>query len=48
MAQDQSTTATAATTTVPPVATEDLASRLASFNQELAGDLQINLEGPVE
>jgi uncharacterized protein YaaN involved in tellurite resistance len=48
MAQDQRATATVAPTTAPHVATEDLASRLASFNQELAGDLQIDLGGPVE
>ncbi|HEX6011919.1 MAG TPA: toxic anion resistance protein, partial [Geminicoccaceae bacterium] len=46
MAENPTTTATP--TTTPPVAAEDFATRLASFNQELAGDLQINLEGPVE
>ena len=46
MAENPTTTATP--TKAPSVATEDFATRLASFNQELAGDLQINLEGPVE
>jgi uncharacterized protein YaaN involved in tellurite resistance len=46
MAENPTTTATRSN--APPIATEDFATRLASFNQELAGDLQINLEGPVE
>ena len=34
--------------TVPPLATESLENRLAVLNRELAGDLQIDLVGPVE
>lgn len=41
-------TTTAAPVVMPPVATEPLADQLAVFGQELAGDLQIDLIGPVE
>lgn len=41
-------TTTAAQVVMPPVATEPLADQLAVFGQELAGDLQIDLIGPVE
>ena len=33
---------------MPPLATEPLANQLTALSQELAGDLQIKLEGPVE
>ena len=33
---------------VPPLATEPLSNQLAALGQELAGDLQIDLIGPVE
>mgnify|MGYP007034013821 CR=1 FL=1 len=41
---EEPTTVTAA----PVLVAEPLASRLTAFGQELAGDLQIKLEGPVE
>lgn len=46
MAQDPTTTNTA--TPMPPLVAEPLASQLTAFGQELAGDLQIKLEGPIE
>ena len=46
MAQNPTTTATPVT--MPPLATEPLSNQLAALSQELAGDLQINLIGPVE
>ena len=46
MAQDPTTTDTA--TPMPPLVAEPLASQLTAFGQELAGDLQIKLEGPIE
>ena len=46
MAENRTTTQTPVG--LPPVATEPLASQLAVLNQELAGDLQIDLIGPVE
>lgn len=47
MAEDP-TTVTAAPVATPVLVAEPLASRLTAFGQELAGDLQIKLEGPVE
>src|SRR6478609_5055516 len=44
MAQDTTKTATP----MPPLVAEPLASQLTAFGQELAGDLQIKLEGPIE
>ena len=46
MAENPTTTATPVT--MPPLATEPLANQLAALGQELAGDLQIKLDGPVE
>jgi uncharacterized protein YaaN involved in tellurite resistance len=46
MAQD--TTATRSPVTVPPLADEPLSGQLAAFEQELTGDLQIKLDGPIE
>ena len=34
--------------TVPPLADEPLSGQLAAFEQELTGDLQIKLDGPIE
>ena len=45
MAQD---TTTGSPVTVPPLAEPPLSSQLAAFEQELTGDLQIRLDGPIE
>ena len=46
MAENNTTTQTPVG--LPPLATEPLSNQLAVLNQELAGDLQIDLIGPVE
>ena len=45
MAQD---TTTGSPVIVPPLAEPPLSSQLAAFEQELTGDLQIRLDGPIE
>ena len=45
MAQE---TSTGSPVTVPPLADQPLSSQLAVFEQELTGDLQIKLDGPIE
>ncbi|MFZ1427386.1 MAG: toxic anion resistance protein [Geminicoccaceae bacterium] len=45
---EEPNTVTAAPVATPVLVAEPLASQLTAFGQELAGDLQIKLEGPIE